>query len=59
MALRVWEFPEPREVPMIRDFPKLKLFPPVSHEMEVSREFPTHGFLLNIPATFKMQLKNT
>ena len=44
------EIPEPREIPETREFPRLKLFPPVSQEMGISREFPTRGFPLNIPA---------
>ena len=35
---------------LTREFPRLKFFPPVSWEMGISREFPTHGFPLNIPA---------
>ena len=44
------EFPEPREVPITREFPRLKLFPPVSRETGISREFPARGFPLNIAA---------
>ena len=55
MVLRIREFPvaqefrEPREIPITREFSRLKLFHPVSQEMEISREFPAHGFPLNIP----------
>ena len=52
MPLRIPEFP------VAREFPRLKLFPPISRKTGISREFPTHGFPLNIPAiavpTFKM-----
>ena len=43
-----WEFPKPREIPVTREFPRLKLFPPISRETEICREFPAHGFPLNI-----------
>ena len=44
MALRI------REIPVTREFPRLELFPPVSRETGISREFPTRGFPLNIIA---------
>ena len=44
------EFPEPWEIPVTQEFPRLKLFPPVSQEMGISPELPACGFLLNIPA---------
>ena len=44
-----WEFPEPREISATQEFPRLKLFPPISWKMGISREFPTHGFPLSIP----------
>ena len=34
----------------ILEFPRLKLFLPISRETGISREFPARGFLLNIPA---------
>ena len=43
-----WVFPEPREIHVTREFPRLKLFPPVSRETGISREFPLCGFPLNI-----------
>ena len=35
-------------VSRIREFPMFKLFPPVSRETGISREFPARGFPLNI-----------
>ena len=55
MVLRIlefpmaWEFRGPREIPITQEFPRLKLFPPISWEMGISREFLTRGFPLNIP----------
>ena len=63
MALRIrecpvaWEFPEPWEIPVTQEFPRLKLFPPVSRETGISREFPNHGFPLNIPALLVAGIK--
>ena len=59
IALRVrefpvaWEFPEPLEIPVTREFLRLKLFPPGSRETGISREFPARGFPLNITALRK------
>ena len=54
MALRIRQFPmsqelpEPWEIPVTRELPRLKLFQHISQETGISREFPTHGFPLNI-----------
>ena len=40
----------------IREFPRLKLFMPISRETGISREFPVRGFPLNIAAPASMGL---
>ena len=43
-----WEFPKLREILVAQKFLRLKLFPPISRETGISREFPVRGFPLNI-----------
>ena len=56
MTLRIEEFCVSREflelqkIPVTQEFPRLKLSPPIFQKMRISWEFPTCGFLLNIPA---------
>ena len=52
------EFPEPQEILVTREFPRLKLFPPISQKKGISQEFPTHGFPLNITGIMDYEVEH-